>query len=218
MRWPNGASRTPPWTPDPTRLASRVAFTAANGKPEDLVALLRLARGAEAGSILRLRRDRRPWRLAADVAALVHGGRVRSAGPRAACDRRRRSAPSRHEADRRRPSGRRREPSSTRVLDALDRRSRSKAEERLSFSEWTAAHLDGRGSPCRAWFGGQRRRRDERSTLEAAASVAKSGAHARPCRLRAVLRRDCQRGRARRRRRRPASAPVPSGRRSTSGC
>jgi ATP-dependent helicase/nuclease subunit B len=154
----------------PDALASRAAFAAANGKPEDLVALMRLARGADAGSILRcagivdlgvLRQMWRPSSMAGAPEALSRAEHAIAAGE-ARHPAMKRIVPAEWEEAR---------AFTARVLDALEPLTRH-ANARLAFSEWTEAHLDAMARLAGLGLAGGGDGEDGRSTLEAAASVA----------------------------------------------
>ena len=123
---------------NPDSLALRAVITAANGKPEDFVALLRSAQGDEAASIRRfaelidlgvLRQMWRPSSMADVPAALARAQHAIAAG------------------EARHPAMKRIETAeweaarafAERVLDALSPFT-SKAAEPLTFREWTAIH------------------------------------------------------------------------------
>ena len=123
---------------DPDALALRIASTAANGKAEDLVSLLRSAQGDEAGPIRRsaelidlgvLRQMWRPSSMVGVPAALARAQHAIAAGEA------RHPAMKRIEATEWEAARAFAEP----VLEALSPLT-SKAEERLSLREWLTAH------------------------------------------------------------------------------
>jgi ATP-dependent helicase/nuclease subunit B len=150
-------------------LASRAASAAANGKAEDLVALMRLAGGADAAAIRRhaeivdlgvLRQMWRPSSMAGVPQALARAEHAIAAGE-ARHPAMKRIASTEWEAARQ---------SAERVLDALSPLA-SKADARLPFQEWTAAHLAALSRLAEIGLSTERSEADERSTLDAAASV-----------------------------------------------
>lgn len=124
----------------PDAFASRVALTAAKGRPEDLVALLRAAQGEEAGEARRLaeivdlgvlRQMWRPSSMAGAPQALERAEHAISSGE-ARHPAMRRIEMEEWEATR---------ADIERVVEALSPLT-SNAEERLSLSEWAAIHAE----------------------------------------------------------------------------
>jgi ATP-dependent helicase/nuclease subunit B len=165
-RW--GAA-APAEQPGPDALALRTALAAANAKPEDLVALLRLAQGEGAAAIRRhaelldlgvLRQMWRPSSMAGAPQALARAQHAIAAGE-ARHPAMRRIAPAEWETARL---------FAERVLEALAPLA-SRTDERLGFGAWIAAHAEvmaklvelGVAVPLEE---------DEHATLEAAASLA----------------------------------------------
>ncbi len=150
-------------------LASRAAFCAANGMPEDLVALLRLAEG-EAGAVARrfgelidlgvLRQMWRPSFMLGVPAALARAQHAIAAGE-ARHPAMKRIAAAEWEVAREFVE---------RVLEALSPLT-SKAEERLNFKEWTAAHIMVLARLEELGLGTAPPKGGERSTLSDAAKV-----------------------------------------------
>ena len=155
---------------NPDAFALRIAATAANGKPEDLVALLRTSQGDDAASIRRcaelidlgvLRQMWRPSSMADVPAALARAQHAIAAG------------------EARHPAMKRIEAAewegartfSERVLEALSPVT-SKAGERLSLKEWTVAHSSAAGRLAELGFAALLPEEDEPSTLVEAARVA----------------------------------------------
>ncbi|MFZ1108183.1 MAG: double-strand break repair protein AddB [Rhodomicrobium sp.] len=150
-------------------LASRAVSAAANGKAEDLVALMRLAEGADAAAIRRhaeivdlgvLRQMWRPSSMAGVGQALARAEHAIAAGE------------ARHPAMKRiaSPEWEAARLFADRVLEALDPLA-SKTDARLPFEEWTAAHLAALDRLADLGFSTESADEEERSTLEAAASV-----------------------------------------------
>ena len=155
---------------NPDAFALRIAATAANGKPEDLVALLRSAHGDEAASIRRcaelidlgvLRQMWRPSSMADVPAALARAQHAIAAG------------------EARHPAMKRIEAAewegartfSERVLEALSPLT-SKADGRLTLKEWTAAHSSAAAQLAELGFAAVLPEEGEPSTLIEAARVA----------------------------------------------
>ena len=155
---------------NPDAFALRLATTAASGKPEDLVALLRSAHGDDTASIRRcaelidLGVLRQMWRSSsmADIpAALARAQHAIAAG------------------EARHPAMKRIEAAewegartfSERVLEALSPLT-SKADERLTLKEWTAAHGAATVRLAELGFAAVLPEEDEPSTLLEAAKVA----------------------------------------------
>ncbi|MGA9265244.1 MAG: double-strand break repair protein AddB [Rhodomicrobium sp.] len=155
---------------NPDAFALRIAATAASGKPEDLVALLRTSHGDDAAPIRRcaelidlgvLRQMWRPSSMAEIPAALARAQHAIAAGE------------ARHAAMKRIEAaeweGAR--TFSERVLDALSPIT-SKAGDRLSLREWTAAHSAAASQLAELGFAALLPEEDEPSTLVEAARVA----------------------------------------------
>jgi ATP-dependent helicase/nuclease subunit B len=155
---------------NPDAFALRVATTAASGKPEDLGALLRTSQGDDAASIRRcaelidlgvLRQMWRPSSMADVPAALGRAQHAIAAG------------------EARHPAMKRIEATeweaartfSERLLEALSPLT-SKAEDRLSLREWTAAHSAVAERLAELGFAAVFSEEDEPSTLVEAAKVA----------------------------------------------
>jgi ATP-dependent helicase/nuclease subunit B len=150
-------------------LAARAASAAANGKPEDLVALMRLAEGDGAEAIRRhaeivelgvLRQMWRPSSMAGVPEALARAQHAIAAGE-ARHPAMKRIASSEWEGARL---------FAERMLDALAPLA-SKADARMPFGEWTAAHLAALARLAELGLSTDGADEEERSTLDAAASV-----------------------------------------------
>ncbi len=167
-RW--GAVK-PADAPGPDALASRAVLAAANAKPEDLVALLRLAQGEDARAIRRhaevldlgvLRQMWRPSSMTGAPEALARAEHAAIAAGEARHPAMRRIEAAEWEAAR---------SFAQHLLDALAPLT-SKADAPLAFGEWTAAHIEVMAELAELRLTKSGGDEDERSTLEAAASLA----------------------------------------------
>ncbi len=158
------------WNPE--TLVLRVAVTAANGKPEDLVALLRSAQGEGAAAIRRfaelidlgvLRQMWRPSSMLGIPAALARAQHAIAAGEA------RHPAMKRIEAIEWEAA----RAFAEQVLEALSPLT-SMAEERLNLREWITAHTDVMGHLAELGLGLASLDEDEPSTLADAAKVGAS--------------------------------------------
>ncbi len=197
-------------------LASRVAATAAQAKPEDLVELLRCRQGEAAAArrrfaeLIDLGVFRQMWRPSSMAG---HSG---CPGPRGTCDFFGRGAPPGDEAHCGSRSGRRRGVARNRLLEALSPLA-SKADERLTLKDWTVAHAHGPIAPCGLGFEKAVAKEDERSTLADAAECPGPAAHARLARAMPAFSPNSATG-GERPRARPLIRGFSSGRRSMPGC